>query len=501
MIEKLGNSDWVDQGRKFLTDDETCPFCQQKTIDVNFRDQIENYFDESFEENKNKIEQQKNSYKTLCDNLLSSLNHIENSEKLNPETKLNVGDFSANLQTLHSLFSTNDLLLNKKLEKTSQIVELEETKQVLDTLFGLIDLANCVIAEHNELVSNYSQEVISLKNSVWRFLIEELNDKITKYESKKNGLQRGIDAITNQIETRKQDIQSLDREIIELGKDVTSVQPTVDEMNRPLESFGFTNFQIVQSSEFENQYAIKRENGELAHETLSEGEVTFITFLYFVQLAKGAIDQNSVADDRVLVIDDPISSLDSNILYVVSTIVKTLIRTIKENTASNIKQLLLLTHNVYFHKEASFQGGRSNGDRDTHFWILRKKQNITSIQAFRQENPIESSYEMLWREIKEWQRNSGVTLQNTMRRIIENYFKILGKYTDDELIERFQTIEEQQICRSLISWINDGSHTIPDDLYVQAPGDSAEKYLDVFEKVFEYTNNHGHYRMMMGIEH
>ena len=107
---------------------------------------------------------------------------------------------------------------------------------------------------------------------------------------------------------------------------------------------------------------------------------------------------------------------------------------------------------------------------------------------------------MLWREVKEWRQNSGITLQNTMRRIIENYFKILGKFTDEGLADRFNTLEEQQIYRSLISWINDGSHTIPDDLYVQTPDDSAERYLSVFEKIFEYTNNHGHYLMMMGQE-
>ncbi len=52
-------------------------------------------------------------------------------------------------------------------------------------------------------------------------------------------------------------------------------------------------------------------------------------------------------------------------------------------------------------------------------------------------NPIQTSYELLWQELKDKERNSGITIQNTMRRIIENYFKILGKYGDDELIEKY----------------------------------------------------------------
>ena len=336
-----------------------------------------------------------------------------------------------------------------------------------------------------------------MKSEVWRFLVDVLTLKVDAYKLATTGLRLGIDNISARIETRKESIQILDQEIINLSKDVTSVQPTVDEINRLLAAYGFTNFLIVPSPEQENHYIIQRESGELALQTLSEGEVTFITFLYFVQLANGSINQDSVSEDRVVVIDDPISSLDSNVLYLVSTIVKDLIRRTKEG-ASSIKQLFLLTHNVYFHKEASFVGGRSNGDTDTHFWIIRKNRNLSSIQAHGQKNPIESSYELLWREIKEWERNSGITLQNTMRRIIENYFKILGGFTDEGLVEKFETLEEQQTCRSLISWINDGSHTIPDDLYVQTPDDSAERYLPVFEKVFLYTNNHGHYQMMMG---
>lgn len=58
-----------------------------------------------------------------------------------------------------------------------------------------------------------------------------------------------------------------------------------------------------------NQYQIERENGELAESTLSEGEITFLTFLYFLQLAKGSTNETEITDDRVLVIDDPISSL------------------------------------------------------------------------------------------------------------------------------------------------------------------------------------------------
>lgn len=48
LIQKLNLNDWVNEGKSYLQEDETCPFCQQQTITQGFRKQLENYFDETF---------------------------------------------------------------------------------------------------------------------------------------------------------------------------------------------------------------------------------------------------------------------------------------------------------------------------------------------------------------------------------------------------------------------------------------------------------------------
>ena len=498
LIEKLGHSDWVNQGRDHLDiSSQTCPFCQHETIDESFRSQLEEYFDDSFEAKKTELSQKLNQYQTGYDSIIATLEQIISSESTNTDTKLEIEAFRAHLTAAKSIYSKNFSSIELKITRPSQVVELDFSTGELDELKRLIDEANEQIKTHNALVDNYDDEIESLKSSIWRFLVSEIADTIKTSTRAERGMQIGIEKIQTQIDERSVSINLLEKELIRLNKNVTSVQPAVDEINRLLRAYGFTNFKISPYPEEENHYAIQRECGSFAHETLSEGEVTFITFLYFVQLAKGALDQEGVTEDRVLVIDDPISSLDSNVLFIVSSIIKEMIREAKEGSG-NCRQMFILTHNVYFHKEASFQNGRSNGDANTHFWILRKSADTSSIHPYGQKNPIESSYELLWREIKDWERNSGITLQNTMRRIIENYFKILGKLGDDDLIEKFTTFEEKQVCRSLLCWINDGSHTIPDDLFVQTPDDSAEQYQAVFKKIFVHTGNSGHYEMMMG---
>ncbi|GHB74518.1 hypothetical protein GCM10008107_24960 [Psychrosphaera saromensis] len=497
LITHLNSNDWVSMGQQFI-EDETCPFCQKETIDNDFKAQLGAFFDETFVENSQRVSLFEQSYKKEVDRLLNHFEQIQQTEKSNPDSKLDIDGYDNFLSILQSKFKSNHLIMCSKVEKVSMQIDIDDTHIEIEELIALIATANITINSHNQLATNYDSEISTFTAEVWRFLVVQVKTEIAEYKKKSKGTSKAIAGISKLVKKRQLGIVALDAEIKELSKNMTSVQPAVDEINRMLKAYGFTNFSIVPSTVLPNHYSIERENGDLALATLSEGEVTFITFLYFIQLANGALTQESVTEDRVLVIDDPISSLDSNVLYIVSAIIKKLTREIKEG--SSIKQLLLFTHNVYFHKEASYQGGRSNGCNKTHFWILRKANNITSIQPYNDKNPISSSYELLWREIKDRKPGSSITIQNTMRRILENYFKILGDFSDEDIVEKFESVEEQQICRSLLYWINDGSHCLPDDLFIQEVGDSTEQFVGVFKNVFNYSGHLAHYQMMMGEE-
>jgi hypothetical protein len=84
-----------------------------------------------------------------------------------------------------------------------------------------------------------------------------------------------------------------------------------------------------------------------------------------------------------------------------------------------------------------------------------------------------------------------------LRRILENYFKILGGIDLQDLWEHFDG-EEAVHCKSLISWVNDGSHFAHDDLYVVIDEPMVSNYLKVFFKIFKQTKHMPHYQMMMG---
>ncbi len=494
LIQRLNINDWVNEGKSYLQEDTTCPFCQQPTITEDFRRQLEAYFDESFNIDTTLIKKLTQEYDRLTNNLLSILDGIESTEINKTETKLQTEKYSAYLKTLSVQFISNRELLKNKLKEPSRSIELIVTKEQLEVINQLITDANLAIEGHNHIIVNYNRERSDLIKAIWKYLIDEYRDKIRAFNKKDGGFQKGINALTEKHRQLQTDWSTLNMKIKEANKNVTSVQPSVDEINKILKQYGFTNFEIVPSSTDKNQYQIQREDKSIAQSTLSEGEITFITFLYFLQLAKGSKKRETVTEDRILVVDDPISSLDSTVLFVVSSLLKEIIKSIK-NDEGNIKQLIILTHNVYFHKEVSFIDGRTHQNNETHFWILRRNNKISEIQPFGMNNPINTSYELLWKELKS--NNSGITIQNVMRRIIENYFKLLGKYGDDQLIGKFPDKPEQEICRSLICWINDGSHSLPDDLYIENQESSIEKYKVVFKNIFYHMGHIEHYNMMM----
>ena len=498
LIIKLNINDWVNEGRKYVNEDDICPFCQKHTITETFRADLEKYFDETFIDDTESVNMKATEYIRILENIINQLSDIESCEAQNIKTKLDISSFSAYLKTLISMFSNNRQLLNNKIKEPSSVIKLVSVKEQLDDIKKIVEDANKEIDKHNTLVSNYDREYNLLVESIWKFLVEENKTELQNYTSKVKGMQTSIEVLNLQILTLKGQIKALEDEIREDTKNMTSVQPSVDEINRILKSYGYSNIQIVPANLNKTQYQNQREDGTLAESTLSEGEVTFITFLYYLQLAKGSTSESTITEERILVIDDPISSLDSNILFVVSSLLKQVIKTIKAET-TNIKQLILFTHNVYFHKEVSFIDGKTKHCSRTNFWVIHKKNNIATVEFYGNDNPISTSYELLWKELR-ISNSSNISIQNSMRRIIENYFKLLGKYGDDELIENFKTQEEREICRSLICWINDGSHSINDDLFIEHHENVIEKYLTVFKNIFKYMNHEEHYNMMMGIE-
>ena len=411
-----------------------------------------------------------------------------------PSKFLDVEKLKSEKQLLDARIALNNQRLAGKKKEASQVVELESLSNVFAAIKTLIDAANTQVAAHNGMVANLASERTTLTAQIWKFVLDELKTDLAAFKTAKDGLDKAITAMTTQIANATTDKAKKVAEIRGLEKQTTSIQPTIDGINTLLSSFGFQGFKLAKAATG-SSYKLVRSDGSDAKATLSEGERTFVTFLYFYHLLKGSDSDSGMTTDRIVVFDDPVSSLDSDILFIVGSLIKELFDEVRAGTG-HIKQIFVLTHNVYFHKEVTYNPKRKDvAMNEETFWIVRKPGLLSKLDKH-PTNPIKTSYELLWAEVRKSDR-SNLAIQNTLRRILENYFKILGGIEFDQLCAMFDG-KEKLICKSLCSWVHDGSHYAHDDLYVSIDDSMVDSYLKVFRAIFDKSGHSAHYKMMMG---
>ena len=488
LIERLKNSDWLKNGINYLliTQDQ-CPFCQQPISEV-LKTELENFFDDSYKERISELAKFVINYKTAIQELIDILNKCILIEF--PYFQFEV--LKSKIELVSEKYNGNVLILESKIQTPSAPVILNSLFKEFTEIAYEIEKLKTAISDNNKTIKNIKVNRKILTSEVWKFIINELEIDLKEYEKAKSSIEKAIFGLkgSNKINNDKK-IQ-FEKEVKEKEASITSVRHTVYEINKILKLFGFTNFKLDVADQI-GFYKIIRQDGSEVNETLSEGEYTFITFLYFYHLLKGSNENTGLSKDKVVIIDDPISSLDSNVLFVVSNLIKTIIQDVKDKK-NNIRQIFILTHNVYFFKEVTFKGNGNNKWSEESYWVLRKPNNSTRIIQHYQ-NPIKTTYELLWRELDDIDKINIATVYNTMRRILEYYFNILGGLNYEKAISEFEG-EEKLIFKSLVSWINDGSHFINDDLVIDAEPETISKYLKVFKEIFIKLGHKSHYDMM-----
>lgn len=491
LIHRLGNSDWIKQGQVFYEESKpTCPFCQQKVKD-SFEDSLSNYFDETFAKDTKAVADLQTAYVRDADALLAKLKSVVDGGSRFMEMDV----FNAARSAIQARLTTNALLLSNKAKEPSLPIQIEPMSEMLSAASKLIAEGNAAVASHNEIAKNITKERADLVTQVWKYIVEvELKSELTTYLWKRKNLISAITNLNGQIQGANTSKAAVERELRELEKLATSIEPTIEGINSLLKSFGFRNFTIARADDGPF-YKLVRVDGSDAKDSLSEGERSFVTFLYFFHLLMGSESASGMTNDRIVVFDDPVSSMDSDVLFIVSSLIKSLFDPVRKNVGG-IKQIFVLTHNVYFHKEVTYTSDRGDDAKagERSYWTIRKSLDGTKVE-YHASNPIKTSYDLLWAELRRPEK-SPLTVQNTMRRILENYFKILGRMDFDKICDKFDG-QQKAMCRSLLAWVNDGSHFSHDDAFYNFDQASIDTYTEIFKQVFVKCDQEAHYDMMM----
>ena len=370
LIVRLGNSDWVRQGREYYdSKEQVCPFCQQKTK-ASLEKSLNDYFDETFQAETDEIETLHRRYSYDAEILIRALDQI----RQDPSPRLDKDVFATNCNLLRSRINENLRWIERKKQESSTPITLVPLTSVFAPITTILRKVNAEIKKYNGMVARFSAERSKLIGQVWRYLLDrEIKGDLDSYITTKARLVGGIKILKSKIESANTERKKIERTIRLLEKDTTSVQPTIDDINSILKFFDFQGFSLAKSN-CGRFYAITRSDGSDAKDTLSEGERSFIAFLYFYHLLKGSTSESGVTTKRIVVFDDPVSSLDSQVLFVVSSLIKKVIEDVREDS-STVQQAFVFTHNVYFHKEVSYNTGRNYPEQilsDETFWIIRR---------------------------------------------------------------------------------------------------------------------------------
>ncbi|VVM08173.1 AAA family ATPase [Methylacidimicrobium tartarophylax] len=310
---------------------------------------------------------------------------------------------------------------------------------------AVVHRLNEVIRKHNQLCANFDSEVRASRDRLAWDMVAEGLDEFVQIRNEVNTATAAIPPIENEI-------ARLDQQIAQLEHDISKHQRPAEELNEDLKKYlGHGELQL---SIKETGYAVTR-NGVPAY-MLSEGEMTAIALLYFL---KSLEDRGFDKDNGVAVLDDPVSSLDANALYLAFGF-------IRERTRA-VGQLFILTHNFAFFRQVRnwfdyLNKRRKRADlrqRPAQFYMLDRvygsNPRCTRLQTL---DPLlvryESEYHYLFACVHraanapgetELERNYG--LPNVARRLLEMFLAFRRPQIAGGLWEKLTDVSFDEVRR------------------------------------------------------
>jgi len=462
MIERLVENpeiyQWVEKGYELHMEkaSEYCEFCNQPLPKERISE-LAAFFNEADRKLKTDID----NLHTRINELYSKIQNIDVTDKANLYNELR----SDYLNSVHE-FSTakpdllNDIIEIKREVKSKKLHTTESVKlsNSIDPakFLSAINEVNIHIQKHNEKSRNFSDAKKEGEEKLRKHYLSEIFDDVKMYDSGIADLTRMRDLLEHgdPVDPHDIGIVGFRHRIDENKNKISQSGLACDEINDQLEIFLGRRELIFEVDE--EGYIIRR-HGEIA-KNLSEGEKTAIAFVYFTISLK---DRDFDVENGIVVIDDPISSLDSNSLFQAFAFLK--------NAVSDASQVFILTHNYDFlqlllnwlqnvrnsHGKKSYymiKNLDSNGQRVASIYVLDKLlRNYTSEYQY--------LFKLLYTFTPDGTIDSVYHYPNIARKVLDNFLMVMipdnqSPYKKLEQIE-FDTNKKTAIYK----FTNDNSHT------------------------------------------
>ncbi len=430
--------------------------------------------------------------------------------------------------TINPRIDRNLDLLQKKLDNPSEIVELDDITPDLKKLNeNIVSAMNKELADYRAVLADIPGQKTKCMDMVWGMMANECTSDLQDWSKKVDDDNAAWKAKDGEIKDLKKKSKELEDEIALLNSQTVNTTKAMEDINKSIRSAGFRGFEFQEKDGAKYVYELVRKHGDKSEvvsqeQKLSEGERHFIAFLYFYHMVMGSQSDDGKAQDKIVIIDDPVSSMDSGSLFIVASLVREMISICynnyemdNETADKHIKQFFCMTHNPYFFREITYNR-LPDYEVVSFFEIKKSGDNQTSIEECDEDDtltgggkinrsPVRYTYDAYWHEYMTTENPE--TLMMVIRQILDYYFVQMVGYKGGNLRQDLLDKNEKDfvkdgdktdytIASAMISMINTDATGFNDGLYYDSSAADCDHLRTVFERIFRVLKQEQHYDMM-----
>jgi wobble nucleotide-excising tRNase len=449
-------SEWTRHGLRLHKDRQSkaCLFCDQ-ALPAERLAALEAHFNEEYERFLQRIGHQ-----------IDGIRRIEQQAVLRPPDRAALYDdlqveYDAAQESMRSALALVATFLSELRERLESKAKLPFLSDALETTVpgvdaGWLEQLNTLIQRHNSTCDNFQARTASARDRLALDMFAQGGEEFARLSSAVDATRAAIAPLEEEVGRLASLVTTLEREIVE------HLQPA-EELNEDLRNYlGHDELRLdVQGS----GYRLLR--GGVPADSLSEGEETALALLYFL---KSLSDRRFDLANGVVVLDDPVSSLDSNALFLAFGFIK--------RRTQGAGQLFLLTHNFSFFRQARDwfchlpgQKKRNVDARPACFYMLaqqpgmaRRCSSLRSLDRLLMD--YESEYHYLFYCVHqavglaadtELERLHG--LPNIARRLLEMFLAFRQPHVADRLSKKLEGVEFDDVKKvRILRFVHTHSH-------------------------------------------
>lgn len=460
----------------FKKDVDICPYCLRKIS--------EQYRNELVKDIENILNDEINQYKTKLEDLI--IPNIEINETYKEIDEILYKDLVTLIEKYDIQKNKINELIKKKKNNVYEMLTENELENVnISTIINDINTnferLNTKIEEINNIIENKEktkQRLILLNKKIYYYKIQDDYNNYKKFREEKEKEIANNELIKKNIKTTKTEITTLNAQ-------KNNIHIALDKLNKYLEYILFDKNRLKLECR-DNEYFVKVNGKDVKLKDLSLGERNIISLAYFFTLMLEENNEDSEFEkDSFIVIDDPISSVDSDNKIGIYSFLRMMFYKIIKNSNSKI---ICFSHNleVIFNLEKTFSDiGKA---KMTIKELRRCKLNEFKYRKYNEYSKMLTEiYEFANKE--EGYEKLEYTIGNQMRKVLEayatfNYKKgIENISTTEEILNKIEDESKREYFRNFMYRLilNGDSHM--EETVRSYPNNTFFDHIDINEKI------------------